>query len=151
MCGGGYDNARNSKERKTKMKLTIRYQFLTTVIDGGIRQFRAKHVLDWYKMIRPDRRIYPAQPYVYVITPLLEQGIIRKIDVGLYEVDLEMAKSVLHELKYANKKDQREHAEFVAALKKQGLSVTEAMESDGEPDPIDIEWEKHIARKLRGG
>jgi hypothetical protein len=67
---------------------TLKYQFLDYLLTSRTETFRTRDALDWYEANKrnPSSRAYYANINNLILLPLISEGLIEKVGIGLYSV-----------------------------------------------------------------
>lgn len=130
---------------------TLRYRFVRSLMANEVKEFRAKHVMQWLRMHKASHRAFSSEVYSYVINPLIEERIITKVAKGMYQFTAEAPK-LLELIRRDSYEDKLK--EILDDTAKQ-LGIPELMheieqEAEGEADiKENEEWENYIAKKIK--
>lgn len=129
-------------------KQTFRYKFMRTVIMNDMKSFRAKHVKEWLRIVKPGEHVYDAQVHRNIIDPLLKEGFITKGE-GCYLVVEEMLSSVEHLRRKKSGPIKGEKPKVYDVLFKLPEEVVETIEMETELDEHADDFDKYLAKKLK--
>lgn len=125
-------------------KETFRYKFMKSLIQEDIKFFRAKHVKNWLRRVKYDKRVYDAQVHNTIIKPLLEDGFITRGDGGYYIVE-----ETKHNLDCLRSKRTGPKPMKDATKIPEPITVTLTEIEKETPEEEKDEWDQYIARKLK--